>query len=372
MTVMSAVSDRVFSEIKRLCYAGLDAETLSPRVVERLRRAVPFDGHAVVTIDPLTGLATDFLFSEEMGDEEDARFFIQNIYFEDDVLDYGWMARNRIPAMTLSEATGGKLERALRYREFNSPKGFGPGVRAVLTANERPWGGLCLVRGKDVEDSNEREVAFLRRLSPHLGHGLRAATFRLESHCESADGEAAGVLLLDQRGRVTQYTAAANHLLKDLGAPENGRRAESSLPTAVWAVVGALRRTLGPEAERDPSSIPCLHVWGRSGRWLTLQASLTEPENGNPAGIVVVIAPSSPGEVALLSTTAYGLSAREKEVVKLVMQGCSTKQISRSLYISESTVQGHLSNVFEKVGVKSRRELLKHLFLDNLSPQMPA
>jgi DNA-binding CsgD family transcriptional regulator len=86
----------------------------------------------------------------------------------------------------------------------------------------------------------------------------------------------------------------------------------------------------------------------------------------------VVIAPSSPGEVALLSTTAYGLSVREKDVVRLVMQGCSTKQISRSLYISESTVQGHLSNVFEKVGVKSRRELLKHLFLDNLSPQIPA
>jgi len=54
------------------------------------------------------------------------------------------------------------------------------------------------------------------------------------------------------------------------------------------------------------------------------------------------------------------------------MQGCSTKQISRSLYISESTVQGHLSNVFEKIGVKSRRELLKHLFLDNLSPQISA
>jgi DNA-binding CsgD family transcriptional regulator len=33
-----------------------------------------------------------------------------------------------------------------------------------------------------------------------------------------------------------------------------------------------------------------------------------------------------------------------------------------------STVQGHLSHVFEKVKVKSRGELLKRLFLDNLSP----
>ncbi|MGH3146523.1 MAG: response regulator transcription factor [Rubrobacter sp.] len=68
--------------------------------------------------------------------------------------------------------------------------------------------------------------------------------------------------------------------------------------------------------------------------------------------------------MALLN--AYGLSAREREVVKLVLRGSSTKQISRSLYISESTVQGHLSHVFEKSGVKSQRELLKRLFLDSL------
>ena len=103
---------------------------------------MPFDAYAVVTLDPLSGLATNFHFSEEMGSEDDARFFLEHIYFEDDVLDYGWMARNRVAAMTLSEATGGKLERALRYREYNGPKGFGPGVRAVLSAHGRPWGGL--------------------------------------------------------------------------------------------------------------------------------------------------------------------------------------------------------------------------------------
>ena len=126
MTLTNTVNDRSESEIQRLCHMGLDPKVLSPKVTEVLGRVVPFDGYAVVTLDPLSGLATDFHFSEEMGTEEDARFFVENIYFEDDVLEYGWMARNRVPAMTLSEATGGKLERALRYREYNGPKGFGP------------------------------------------------------------------------------------------------------------------------------------------------------------------------------------------------------------------------------------------------------
>lgn len=386
----ATVSDRAFSEIKRLCHAGLDPETLSPRVAEALRRAVPFDAYALVTLDPLTGLATNFYFSEEMGTQEDARFFLENIYFEDGVLEYGWMARNHVPAMTLSEATGGRPERALRYREYNGPKGFGPGARAVLAVEDKPWGGLCLVRGKDVEDFSEREVDLLRRISPHLGAALRAATLRVEPHRESAsdagegaadapvtddaarDGRreaAAGVLLLDRGGKVTQSTAAADRLLWELGGPDTERWDENGVPMPVRAVVGALRRGLGAGTEQG---VPCLHVRGRSGRWLTLQASLTEPRNGDPASTVVVVAPASPGEVALLGTAAYGLSAREREVVGLVMRGRSTRQISRSLYISESTVQGHLQNAFEKVGVRSRRELLKRLFLDNLSQQLSA
>lgn len=389
MTVTSTLENLTLSEIGRLCHAGLESETLSSRVAERLRRAVPFDGYAVVTMDPLTGLATNFYFSEEMGNEEDASFFLENIYFEDDVLDYGWMVRNHIPAMTLSEATGGRLERALRYREYNAPRGFGPGVRAVLTANEQLWGGLCLVRGTDVPDFDERELDVLRRISPHLGAGLRAASL-LGSTREPANGsdaefqhddgepkviaapDAAGVLGLDRWGRVSWRTGPAEHWMRELGAPENGRPDDIAPPRPVCAVVGALRRSLAPRTGKDSALVPSIRVRGRSGQWLTLQASLSEPMNGGPAETVVVIAPAAPREVALLRATAHGLSAREKEIAGFVLRGFSTRQISGLLYISESTVQGHLSHVFEKVGVHSRRELVKRLFLDNISSRTPA
>ncbi len=81
---------------------------------------------------------------------------------------------------------------------------------------------------------------------------------------------------------------------------------------------------------------------------------------------MLVVAPAQPGEVARLRTAAYGLSPREADIVALVLRGASTRRISAALYIAESTVQGHLQSVFEKAGVKSRRELLKRLFLDNL------
>ena len=71
-----------------------------------------------------------------------------------------------------------------------------------------------------------------------------------------------------------------------------------------------------------------------------------------------------------LRVSAYGLSERERAVVDLVVQGASTKEISKALYITEYTVQAHLSNVFDKVGVRGRRALLKRLFFDNLYPAL--
>jgi DNA-binding CsgD family transcriptional regulator len=83
---------------------------------------------------------------------------------------------------------------------------------------------------------------------------------------------------------------------------------------------------------------------------------------------MIVIEPAGFKEMAWLGAGLYGLSPREKEVVDLVVRSASTKHIAATLYISEYTVQKHLSNVFEKVGVRSRQALVKRLFFDNLYP----
>lgn len=54
---------------------------------------------------------------------------------------------------------------------------------------------------------------------------------------------------------------------------------------------------------------------------------------------------------------SYGLTPRELEVIRLVTQGCSNREIAAQLKISEETVKRHLSNVFVKVGMSNRVEL---------------
>jgi DNA-binding NarL/FixJ family response regulator len=52
------------------------------------------------------------------------------------------------------------------------------------------------------------------------------------------------------------------------------------------------------------------------------------------------------------------ISEREMEVVELVAQGFHNKEISTKLFISEQTVKNHLHNIFDKVGVSDRLELM--------------
>jgi DNA-binding CsgD family transcriptional regulator len=364
---MDLASDRVFTEVKRLCYAGLDPTTLRQRVVERMRRAVPFEGYVAFTMDSSSGLITHALV-EGMGDERGLRVFLEHVCFEDDVLEFNWMVRNRLSAGLLSEATGGKLERALRYRELIGPAGFGYEMRGALSTGAELWGGLCLNREKGRPDFESREVAFLRRVAPHLGAGLKTATFHQELHDDRDSDDAAGVLVLDQHGTVVQHNAAAERRLQELGDLGARWREGEGLPAPIWAVLGALKRALQPDTDRDRNGSPHLRVRGRSGRWLTLQASRTEPTLARPPESVVIVAPAGPKEVLRLTAIGYGLSPREQEVVGLAIRGASTKQISHALYISEYTVKDHLSNIFGKVGVRGRRELVKRLYLNTVSP----
>ncbi|HLA63811.1 MAG TPA: response regulator transcription factor [Rhodothermales bacterium] len=50
------------------------------------------------------------------------------------------------------------------------------------------------------------------------------------------------------------------------------------------------------------------------------------------------------------------LSAREREVLRLIAQGRDNAAVAGGLFISESTVKNHVTNIFAKLGVKSRAE----------------
>jgi DNA-binding NarL/FixJ family response regulator len=55
-----------------------------------------------------------------------------------------------------------------------------------------------------------------------------------------------------------------------------------------------------------------------------------------------------------------GLTPREGEVLRLVADGNSNRQIGEALYISDRTVARHLTNIFNKIGVTSRTQAARY------------
>ncbi|WP_053220247.1 LuxR C-terminal-related transcriptional regulator [Virgibacillus senegalensis] len=71
------------------------------------------------------------------------------------------------------------------------------------------------------------------------------------------------------------------------------------------------------------------------------------------------ISPQKPVE---LKENFMELSKREKEVLELVVQGLSNKEIAHSLYISEHTVKNHLTNIFNKLNVSDRSQAIAKVY----------
>jgi DNA-binding CsgD family transcriptional regulator len=51
------------------------------------------------------------------------------------------------------------------------------------------------------------------------------------------------------------------------------------------------------------------------------------------------------------------LSTRENEIVRLVLEGASNPEIASALFVSRKTVERHVSNILDKLGVRNRTEL---------------
>ena len=57
------------------------------------------------------------------------------------------------------------------------------------------------------------------------------------------------------------------------------------------------------------------------------------------------------------SSSGFGLTSREIEIISAIKEGSSNREIASKLAISEETVKRHLSNIYAKLGVSSRLEL---------------
>ena len=137
------------------------------------------------------------------------------------------------------------------------------------------------------------------------------------------------------------------------------------MPSSVLAVAGQALRAA--RADAGPGGMASSRVLTRSGRWVVLHGAAMDAAHRR---VAIIIEPAHPARIAPLLMSAFGLSEREEDVTRLVLQGQTTDAISRQLTISPHTVQEHLKSIFDKASVRSRRELVGKIFLMHYEPRL--
>jgi DNA-binding NarL/FixJ family response regulator len=56
------------------------------------------------------------------------------------------------------------------------------------------------------------------------------------------------------------------------------------------------------------------------------------------------------------------LTPRESDVLRLIAQGKSNREIARALYVSEATVKTHVNRIFAKTGSRDRTQAIRYAY----------
>ncbi|XVU26740.1 helix-turn-helix transcriptional regulator [Actinoplanes sp. CA-054009] len=342
---------RILVELARLSARPLPASEVYERSDALLRPVLGYDGVCWHDSDPATGLVTS-VHTRDLR-IADFRAAVELEVWGDGIATFPAIRVEGRAAQSLSNATRGRPARSRRWRELIQPAGYGDELRAVFDHRGGLWGCAAFMRAPDRGHYRVDELALASAAAPLIGAALRLSA---SATAVAMGTSAPAVLVVGPDNRVAQADERGFALVGELAA---GTGTLFGVPLPFVMAAEHARAAAG--GLRVPA--PPLRARGADGTWHALHASVlgAGPDGmvaAERAPVAIVVANAGPAELMPVAFAAYGLTGREAQVAALAARGLSTARIAESLGVSPWTVQDHLKAVFDKAGVRSRREFV--------------
>jgi DNA-binding CsgD family transcriptional regulator len=334
---------RVVERVEAVCRSAEDARTLRIAVLDLVRQVCPFDAHTWLLTDPATSVgAAPYA---EVPCLSELPTLIRLRYAS---RFNRWTALDGATSVHLPDHLQPTGQRVLDWSSFVSGYGVSDIATAVFRDRFGCWGWLDLWRNQGSGRFTEDEVGLLSDLCEPVTSGLRrcqAATFVRRAELMALSGPA--VLRLSPSLEVIEMTPQTREYLLALVPPAPG---QSPVPATAYNVTAQL---LAVEAGVDANP-PLARAHVRDGRWITVRAARFGRPGTAGSDIAVTLEETSPRDRVEVFARCHGMTARESDVLSLLVTGAHTREIGARMFVSEHTVQDHLKSIFAKTGCHSR------------------
>jgi len=230
-----------------------------------------------------------------------------------------------------AQAVKGLAWVAMRRDNYTEAERWAADGLARERASGHQWGiadALMLVGevARRQDDPARAAAAFRESLAIHWREGHR---FDIMSRLENV-----AVLTADQSPAGAAHLFGAAEAMRDefgMALPRDATEVDHD------SAVERVRAALGEQA---------LAAGWAAGRALPLEAAVAEALELSPVPVWDVVVRES--------AAPYGLSPREREVLRLLVEGQSNAEIAAALYVGVRTVRAHVASILAKLGVPTR------------------
>ncbi len=154
-----------------------------------------------------------------------------------------------------------------------------------------------------------------------------------------------GILLFNKKGDIVFFNKQTLKIFPDL----------NNLPPIIFKLQWEVR-----DHPDSGDKVALLNI--NPKKILALRAMPLKGENSQDSYILVLIEKIAKESVDLTKIQdKYKLTQRQMQVIKLICDGLTNKEIAEKLFISEYTVKDHLKKIMKKLNINSRNEIISML-----------
>jgi len=253
------------------------------------------------------------------------------------------------------------LTRCEYYNDFLRPQSIHHQMSIYLKSDQRLFGILSLFRPQAAKRFSSLDMAKADLMAPHLSGALEKSMIsqKMVERRSFIDSIVAGlpykgIMVMDASLEAIYQDENAVRILSDLNrAKKPGDASFEPLPRDIYLRCKDLLTSVGQEQAFEPRQIQFDFVSPGGKQKISIQLRLITSRGKNPL-LLLCFDPEEPLSCLLKRSKKHGLTGREIEVVSLLSEGITNKEIGNKLFISEYTVENHLRSIYRKMGVTNR------------------